>query len=116
MIGPLLKPKDMGRNYGHRLIPDERGVIVHPDQREVCDTRTKRGLAEYQRRREIMFVRQKGICTECNQPMMLDSCTFDHELPRGMGAAHRDDRIEINGEPFNSAVHLKCNFEKGSSR
>lgn len=114
MIQPLLKPKERGKNYGKRLLPDERGVIVHPDGREVCDTRTARGRAEYQRRRRAMFVRQGGICSWCNLPMRLSSCTFDHS--NGRGSNKQDDRIEIGGKPYNSAMHMMCNYDKGSKR
>jgi len=42
--------------------------------------------------------------------------TFEHQDGRGMGGSHRDDRIEIDGKPYNGAAHGKCNSDKGSKR
>ncbi len=48
--------------------------------------------------------------------MRKDEATFEHEDGRGMGAGHRDDRIEKNGKPYNGAAHFWCNAKKGSVR
>lgn len=99
-------------------------VHVYPDGREVCSSNQK-GYAEYIRRRDLMALRQKGLCDLCGEWMKPDDLTFDHEDGRGMGGgksgANRDDRIEIpdvNGDlqPYNSAVHWVCNSKKSSVR
>jgi hypothetical protein len=33
-----------------------------------------------------------------------------------MGGAHRDDRIEVDGKPYNGAACHACNTAKGSRR
>lgn len=38
--------------------------------------------------------------------------TFDHQVPR----IDQDDRIEVDGNWHNAAVHLRCNTKKGSKR
>jgi len=48
--------------------------------------------------------------------MRQEEATFEHQDGRGHGGGHRDDRIEIDGEPYNSAVHGMCNVKKGSIR
>lgn len=92
------------------------GVIRFPDGREILDLRTRRGRQLYRERIEAMWRRQKFVCKICKQPMARLAATFDHELGRGMGGAHRDDRIEIAGKPINAAVHWSCNTVKGSKR
>jgi hypothetical protein len=90
-------------------------VKVFPDGREVCDLKTVEGKRIYESRLGDMWVRQYGFCRICHKPMFLES-TFDHEDGRGMNGSHRDDRIVKDGKPYNGAVHLKCNLEKGSRR
>lgn len=84
-------------------------VKVFPDGREVCPGV---GNREYINRREAMVIRQDGICAICETPMTFP--TFDHEHSRGGGK--RDDRIEIDGQWHNAAVHFECNTRKGSRR
>lgn len=94
------------------------------DGREVLQTRLDRpegaeGRAEYKRRKEAMWKRQKGICClygflpQCPGKLMLKDCTFDHEDGRGGGK--RDDRISLpDGTWINGVAHLQCNSAKGS--
>jgi hypothetical protein len=86
------------------------------DGRQVCDLKTASGLREYKRRTEFMWLRQEGICSICIEPLRLDEATFEHDDGRGHGGGHRDDRTEINGEPYNHAVHGFCNVRKASVR
>jgi len=94
----------------------QKCVIVRRDGREVC-AKTFRGRKEYHRRVVAMCERQSWCCSICGGPMVLgESATFEHTDGRGMGGGHRDDRIEINGKPHNSAAHGFCNAMKGSKR
>ena len=97
-----------------KLTPDqiERLTIrIHRDGREVC-TKTPRGLREYKRRRELMYIRDKGMCCICGGWIQrLSEATFEHKDGRGMGGSRRDDRIEKNG-----VAHFWCNTRKGSQR
>lgn len=86
-----------------------------PNGRQVC-TETAAGKREYRSRTEQMWERQDGICSICLTPMRIEEATFEHEIGRGHGGGHRDDRIEIDGKPYNSAVHGMCNVKKGSVR
>jgi hypothetical protein len=80
---------------------------------EVCQ-RNPMGLAEYKRRTLEMAERQGGRCAICGFTFdgWLGQPTFDHEAGRCVGK--RDDRIEINGEWRNAALHQACNGHKGS--
>lgn len=93
--------------------------IVYPEGiggREVCNFKSAAGRREYYRRTSDMAFRQRGKCSICGQLMRYDDCTFDHSDGRGMGGGNRDDRIEIDGKPYNSAAHGMCNVKKGSIR
>lgn len=97
-------------------------VHVYRDSREVCDLRTKSGMAEYRRRVRTMWLRQRRRCClegwirECPGKLALAEACFEHQDGRGMDAGHRDDRIEIGGRRYNGAAHPWCNSEKGSRR
>lgn len=97
------------------------GVYEYPDGREVCDSKTPEGRAEYKRRTMAMWRRQDGRCGLCNEPLAKAEATFEHTIPRGMGGASRDDRIEYLDESgktqwMNCAAHGWCNALKGSKR
>ena len=110
------KPSQMRRELPH--------VKVFPDGREVCQTRLDHpegaeGRAEYKRRKEAMWERQKGICClygflpECPGKLEIKLATFEHEDGRGGGK--RDDRISLpDGTWINGVSHLMCNSLKGS--
>lgn len=85
------------------------------DGREVCLS-TIPGRVEYQLRTVEMAKRQNWICPLCSLRMTEEDMSFDHERPRGMGAAFRDDRIVKDGKPYNFASHMLCNGERGSRR
>ena len=77
------------------------------------------GRAEYKRRKEAMWERQKGICClygflpECPGKLEIKLATFEHEDGRGGGK--RDDRISLpDGTWINGVSHLMCNSLKGS--
>lgn len=89
--------------------------VIGPEKREVC-SKTSAGLREYKHRRELMWIRDAGICCICGIWVPLESCTFEHWAGRGMGGAHRDDRMEIGGVPCNGIAHWGCNHAKGSQR
>ena len=93
--------------------------ILYPEGiggREVCNFKSAMGRREYFRRTAEMALRQKGKCSICGRPMKIDDCTYEHEDGRGHGGGHRDDRIEVDGKPYNSAAHYFCNLKKGSIR
>ena len=110
-----------------RDIPREPEVIHYPEGphgREVIELSLPEGKAEYRRRVEEMWKRQKGICClyghipNCPGRLRLESATFEHEGGgRGMGGSRRDDRIVLpDGRWQNGACHYKCNREKSSRR
>lgn len=124
MVLPFPKPKDF-----HRKKP--LGVIVMMDGRERCNGMTAEGREEYERRKRQMWERQNRICClkghieSCPGRLDWNDCTYDHEIPRGMGSANRDDRIEVEIEQAdgtlrtiwqNGAAHARCNSLKGSRR
>lgn len=103
------------------LIPGEfsgllDAVMRYKDGREVCCD-TPAGKTEYGLRTAAMVERQDKRCPLCLKFLSVSAATFEHEAGRGMGAAHRDDRIvDASGNPINAAVHGNCNTEKGSKR
>lgn len=68
--------------------PDNRAVRVLRDGREIC-RKTPAGNAEYRRRRESAWERDKGICVLCGQWLAKEIATAEHIIPRGMGGATR---------------------------
>jgi len=103
-----------------RRIVAVHGVLHYPDGREVCD-KSAAGKKEYNRRKEIMWRRQHGICglkisNLCPVFITLAQATFEHQDGRGLGGSHRDDRVEIDGKPYNMASCGACNIAKGSRR
>ena len=110
------KPSQVKRELPH--------VKVFPDGREVLQARLDKpegveGRAEYKRRKEAMWERQKGICClygflpQCPGKLLLKESTFEHEDGRGGGK--RDDRISLpDGTWINGVSHLQCNSAKGS--
>ena len=91
-------------------------VRIYPDGREVCNTKSPEGLAEYRARIAYMLMRQHGLCCLCAVPLRYQDAEFEHQDGRGMGGAHRDDRIEVDGKPYNGAACHACNTAKGSKR
>jgi hypothetical protein len=91
------------------------GLITFLDGREVCRDNAE-GKRIYRQRVEAMAMRQHNRCCLCGLYMPEGDRTFEHERPRGMGGAFRDDRIEVDGVRTNGTAHSKCNFEKGSRR
>jgi hypothetical protein len=86
-----------------------------PGGREVCN-KNAAGRREYRHRVQVMHERQGGLCAICWRPLRLEQATFDHENGRGMGGGKRDDRIVVDGQLQNAAVHGLCNSNRGSSR
>jgi hypothetical protein len=92
------------------------------DGREVCDLLTKAGRDEYQRRKRRMWERQKRRCclegylAGCRGTLRWTEAVFEHQDGRGMDGAHRDDRTEREGRPYNGAAHSWCNYLKSSRR
>lgn len=112
---PVVKPAKQVRRK-----PDV--VKVYRDGREVCAA-TPAGVREYRHRLNSMLQRQNNKCglqvsERCIGKVWLSphNATFDHQDGRGMNAAHRDDRIEKDGKPYNCAACGYCNAEKGSKR
>lgn len=95
-------------------------VKVYPCGREVC-SKTVAGRGIYTLRTMQMVSRQHWKCAICGRDFgyrddETNPATFDHALGRGMGAAIRDDRIEIDGQWNNAALCLNCNTAKGSRK
>lgn len=101
-------------------------VKEYADGREVCRN-NEAGRYEYCSRLMCMFVRQWDSevgyvrCCDCGRRLTWEDATFEHEVPRGLGGAWRDDRIAIfkHGKfirSINGAAHLYCNSERGSRR
>jgi hypothetical protein len=92
------------------------GLRQYPDGRQVCEENAA-GREIYKFRTEQMALRQDGKCAACGLPMVPKDTTFDHERPRGMGAAFRDDKLwDFDGSPMNRATHGWCNAKRGSRR
>lgn len=92
-------------------------VRVMPDLREICNLNIKAGKGIYTLRIAQMVSRQRYCCAICGTSLNpFEAPEFDHEAGRGLGGAHRDDRIEVNGHWKNAAVHHFCNMMKGSKR
>lgn len=106
------KPKDKPRP----VVP----IKVMPDGREIIDTKTPEGNAEYHRRKWLMWERQsrrcclEGFIKDCPGILKRGATTFEHE--NGRTAGKHDDRIEVGGIWLNGAAHLYCNQQKGSRR
>jgi hypothetical protein len=92
------------------------------DGREVCNLLTKDGRDEYDKRKRIMWKRQKkrcclfGFIDGCSGDLPWSDAMFEHESGRGMSGGHREDRIEIDGKWVNGVAHARCNSLKGSRR
>lgn len=92
-------------------------VKVMPDGKERC-LDNDAGRREYALRRNAMAERQNWICgCGCGNRMVsypgsVFSVTFEHV--DGRGAGRRDDRIEIDGTPYNKAFSWSCNIRAGS--
>jgi hypothetical protein len=94
-------------------------VKVLAGGREVC-TDTPDGKAEYRRRKTVMWERQGRKCGLMIAPqcklrqgrLPKDEVTFEHI--HGRGGGKRDDRIEIDGKPYNLAACPWCNALKAS--
>jgi 5-methylcytosine-specific restriction endonuclease McrA len=69
-----------------------KGVRVMKDSREIC-SKTSSGRAEYSRRREDAWDRDRGLCCLCGRFVPLEEATAEHIESRGLGGAKRDDRI-----------------------
>jgi hypothetical protein len=94
----------------------EGAVRVYPDGREVCNDNAA-GRREYARRIEVMCQRQNFRCCLCPERIHPANATFEHEKPRRMAAAFRNDAIvDAEGNPVNGAAHWACNRKKGSRR
>jgi len=106
------QPKPKPSSLRYELILDG-AVIKYSDGREICQPNAA-GWREYARRVEVMVIRQNFRCSLCNRRITKSTATFEHQRRRGMGAAFRDDRIELpDGMWVNSAAHWVCNGEKG---
>lgn len=90
------------------IVSETKAVTIYRDQREICHG-TRAGRAEYQRRREAIWDRDRGICCLCGLPVALSECTFEHLNGRGMGGGKRDDR-----ESENAVSHYFGNSHRGS--
>lgn len=62
-------------------------------EREVCG-KSAAGRAEYKRRREQAWDRDRGICILCEEYVPWEEATTEHIITRGMGGSRTDDRLE----------------------
>jgi len=105
------KPKDRPRSRF------SIAVRMCRDGREICNQQIQAGKAEYRWRTLDMLERQGGRCCLCQKPIRADEATFEHELGRGLGGGHRDDRTALpDGTWINGAACLTCNSAKGGQR
>lgn len=88
------------------------------DGRLICNLKTVAGVLEYERLKDLMYDRQKGICSLGNHWMPRSEATFEHTDLRSGG--RQNDLIEYdkpNGEHVVNTV--ACGFhngQKGSKR
>jgi hypothetical protein len=76
----------------------------HEDGREVCFANDL-GRAEYQRRKQLLWADQQGICAHCSQRMALDDTRMTHGAWEGK---LRDDRLVDGKGRKNELVHKGC--------
>lgn len=101
------------KNGRERVAP---GVWRYKDGRELCDE-TSAGRREYKARKDAMWERQGMKSAISGNGMSRYYCEFDHQAGRGMGGAHRDDRIVLpDGTWINAALNPSENTAKGSKR
>src|ERR1700683_2815048 len=81
---------------------------AHRGGREVCG-KDAAGRAEYNRRREFCWDRDRGICCLCGRFVPLEQATMEHLNGRGLGGSKRDDRPQSCG-----VAHWFGNNAKGS--
>jgi hypothetical protein len=127
---PLRRSSLALRTFGPKQIrakvkrkPPAPWIMIYPDGREVLNLDTKQGMQEYRNRVGLMLIRQGGRCClvdfigACFGPLQFEAAQFEHENGRGMGGAHRDDRIVLpDGTRQNGAACPHCNTAKGSRR
>lgn len=70
-----------------------KGAVRIVGGREICST-SPAGRAEYQRRRELRWDMDRGICVLCEQFCPLNQATTEHPGGRGMGGSKRDDSVQ----------------------
>ena len=70
-----------------------KGAVRIVGGREICST-SPAGRAEYQRRRELRWDLDRGICCLCGCFVPLDQATIEHPNGRGMGGSKRDDSVQ----------------------
>lgn len=111
------------QNYLHPpKKPPKPAVKVMKDGREICDQLTKAGRDEYERRKRLMWERQKRRCCleghveGCPGVLRWQDAVFEHEAGRGFSGSIRDDRTEVNGKWINGCAHAVCNSKKASKR
>jgi hypothetical protein len=59
----------------------------------------------------LIYIRDKGICQHCFQPVQLDANgplgpSLDHVIPKSKGGQARPDNLRL--------VHLTCNAQRGA--
>jgi hypothetical protein len=94
------------------------GVKITKDGRVICNLKTAAGRAEYTRLIDLMYLRQRGICSLGNHWMPRSEATFEHTDLRSGG--RRNDVLEYdkpNGEHVvNTTACGFHNGQKGSNR
>lgn len=75
------------------------------DGREICYANDV-GRAEYQRRKQLLWQDQAGLCVHCSERMALDDTRMTGGAWEG---ALRDDRLRgDDGKKINELVHKGC--------
>jgi hypothetical protein len=87
----------------------KNGYVEYPDGRIVIDENTRAGQDRKNATIAQAWAEQEGICPICGKYVCLLEATWDHIIPRRMGAGFRDDRRKNI-----RAVHYVCNGERGS--
>ena len=58
------------------------------------------------RRREAVWLKDKGLCWLCRLPVTLEAMTLDHEVPRSKGGSGSVANLR--------AAHFACNNARGN--
>jgi hypothetical protein len=119
MLYACPKPKKSRRKY-----LDDDGVYRFPCGREVCNLKSKNGMAEYTRRVDQMHTDQGGKCglqiaPQCKAvggKLSREFAQFGHPRSRKFGSGARDDRLFFpDGRPTGAkALCPWCNSLQSS--
>lgn len=112
MLSKRKSEKPVPRKTLAKKIPRKDAWIkIHQDGREVLSLDTAKGKQEYIRRSIAVWSKNDERCFYCKRKIDALELVCDHWIPKGMGGATHDDRIE-NLRPS----CYWCNSKKASVR